>query len=67
MDIQSFFDSISPQILETELRKVKKEEDVLRLIMEQAQAESLQDGGEIVRKTRGIWKGCGIALILSNI
>lgn len=67
MDIQSFFDTISAEKLRQELKRVIKEEDVVELIMEQAQAESLQSDGEIVKKTRGIWQGSGIAPVLSNI
>lgn len=67
LDIQNFFDSISAEKLRNELKRVIREEDVLELIMENAQAESLQKGGEIVRKSFGIWQGSGIAPILSNI
>lgn len=67
MDIHSFFDSISVSLLKKELLRMVKEEDVIELILENAQAESLQADGEIVKKERGIWQGSGIAPILSNI
>lgn len=67
MDIHSFFDSILAQKLENDLRCTIKEEDVLELIMANAQAESLQEDGEIIKKDTGIWQGSGIAPILSNI
>lgn len=66
-DIRSFFDSIPAGKLREELRKKIREEDVLKLIMENAQAESLQSDGEIVKKAVGIWQGSGIAPVLSNI
>lgn len=67
MDIHSFFDSILPDKLKQELEYTIREADVLELIMENAQAESLQPDGELVKKTRGIWQGSGIAPVLSNI
>ncbi len=67
MDIQSFFDMISVRKLQMELQHTLKEDDVIELILENARAEFLQEGGEIVKKDRGIWQGSGIAPILSNI
>ena len=67
MDIHSFFDTISVKKLRKELQHTLKEEDVVELILENAQAESLQADGEIVKKDRGIWQGSGIAPVLSNI
>lgn len=67
MDIHSFFDAISVKILQKELQHTLKESDVVDLILENAQAESLEEDGEIVKKDRGIWQGSGIAPILSNI
>lgn len=66
-DIRSFFDSIPADRLQQELRKQIREDDVLEIIMENAQAASLQADGEIVKKPAGIWQGSGIAPILSNI
>lgn len=67
MDIHSFFDSISQDRLQQELKRIIKEEDVINLIMENACAQSLEFNGEISRKTRGIWQGSSIAPVLSNI
>lgn len=67
MDIHSFFDEILPDMLRNDLKTFIKEDDVLELILENAQAESLQSDGELVKKSRGIWQGSGMAPILSNI
>lgn len=67
LDIFKFFDSIPPEKLKSELKSDIKEDDVLELIMENVQAESLQRDGEIVKKSVGIWQGSGIAPVLSNI
>ena len=67
MDICAFFDNILAEKLQSELCGRIKEEDVVELILENARAESLQEDGEIVKKSRGIWQGSGIAPILSNI
>ena len=67
MDIQSFFDTISVKKLQKKLQHSLKEEDVIELILWNAQAEFLQEDGEIAKKARGIWQGSGIAPILSNI
>lgn len=66
-DICSFFDTIPTEKLRQELKRAIKEDDVLELIMENAQAKSLQMDGEIVEKRVGIWQGSGIAPVLSNI
>ncbi len=66
-DIHSFFNTISAEKLRKELQHTLKETDVVDLILENAQAESLMEDGEIVKKERGIWQGSGIAPILSNI
>ncbi len=67
MDIHAFFEHISVHKLKKELQHTLKEEDVVELILENAQAEFLAEDGEIVKKDRGIWQGSGIAPILSNI
>lgn len=66
-DIRTFFDTIPTEKLRQELKHAIKEDDVLELIMENAQAKSLQMDGEIVEKRIGIWQGSGIAPVLSNI
>lgn len=67
LDITHFFDMIQWQILETILRKDIQEEDVLKLIEENVKATALNESGELVEKTLGIYQGSGISPILSNI
>ena len=68
LDISKYFDRIDWNILQTALRKVLQEEDVIDLIKENACAASLDtQTGELTEKTTGIYQGSGIAPVLSNI
>lgn len=67
LDITHFFDTIQWQVLARKLRKNISEEDVLDLIESNVKAATLEDSGELVEKTQGIYQGSGISPILSNV
>ncbi len=67
IDISHFFDTIDWNILKMVLEKEIKEIEVLQLIEENTKAMMLEETGNLIDKTRGIYQGSGISPILSNI
>lgn len=66
-DIKHFFDEIDHEKLLRILEKRIKEPEVIRLIGQFLDVQSLDDNGELRSKERGIYQGATIAPLLSNI